>query len=329
MDKNRIAWIDVAKFWGIYAIYLGHFGEKAGQSYLFVFQFHVQLFFFLAGCVERFKLKKYSLKEKIIKEFQTILIPFYFFSMISVVINCILVDHYNNVLDYLLTIIKGNIRNTFFASGLWFLSCLFCVKIIFFILEKIFKNPYIIWGICIILVIIAEKWIHPPRWGYNIDSAMKYAIFYATGYYIFEKLERLFLWNTNKKKICGVCLGGSAIIFAVLLWGKLNLLDFIKVLDSFVIFKSLVTAFIMIFAVVIVSAISKDIPIINKIGRNSMYLCGTEYIVKTIVTISVAMLGIEVDLSNPLQTHIYTFFLLLICYQFLVPIEKRMLGIRG
>ena len=47
---GRVVWLDVARAIGIYAIYLGHFGEAAGPAYRFVFQFHVPLFFFLGGC---------------------------------------------------------------------------------------------------------------------------------------------------------------------------------------------------------------------------------------------------------------------------------------
>ena len=50
----RVAWLDVARAIGIYAIYLGHFGETAGPAYRFVFQFHVPLFFFLSGCAETY-----------------------------------------------------------------------------------------------------------------------------------------------------------------------------------------------------------------------------------------------------------------------------------
>jgi len=50
--KERINYLDVAKFIGIFCIYLGHFGTYAGAAYPFVFTFHVPLFFFLSGCSE-------------------------------------------------------------------------------------------------------------------------------------------------------------------------------------------------------------------------------------------------------------------------------------
>lgn len=42
---KHIEWIDVAKFWGMFFIYLGYFGESAGLAYKWVFSFHVPLFF--------------------------------------------------------------------------------------------------------------------------------------------------------------------------------------------------------------------------------------------------------------------------------------------
>ena len=48
-NNTRIAWVDVFKFLGIWAIYIGHFGEAAGKVYPFVFTYHVPMFFFAAG----------------------------------------------------------------------------------------------------------------------------------------------------------------------------------------------------------------------------------------------------------------------------------------
>lgn len=82
MKPQRIAWLDVAKAIGIYAIYLGHFGDAAGPAYKFVFQFHVPLFFFLAGCTEHFS-KKTDWRTEIVKNMQRILIPAYIFALLS------------------------------------------------------------------------------------------------------------------------------------------------------------------------------------------------------------------------------------------------------
>lgn len=78
----RVAWLDVARAIGIYAIYLGHFGEEAGPAYRFVFQFHVPLFFFLSGCAETYN-KEEAVFGNLKRNVKTILLPAYFFAVLS------------------------------------------------------------------------------------------------------------------------------------------------------------------------------------------------------------------------------------------------------
>lgn len=47
--KQRLGWVDVVRCFGMFAIYLGHFGEQAGHAYTFVYTHHVALFFFISG----------------------------------------------------------------------------------------------------------------------------------------------------------------------------------------------------------------------------------------------------------------------------------------
>ena len=49
---KRIHWIDVARFLGIYFIFIGHFGDSAGYSFKYFYTFHVPMFFFLSGCTK-------------------------------------------------------------------------------------------------------------------------------------------------------------------------------------------------------------------------------------------------------------------------------------
>ncbi len=44
-QRKVYKYIDVAKFFGIFAIYLGHLGNAVGPFCSFVFRFHVPLFF--------------------------------------------------------------------------------------------------------------------------------------------------------------------------------------------------------------------------------------------------------------------------------------------
>ena len=62
MENKRVEWIDIAKFIGIFTIYLGHFGNDAGLAARFVFYFHVALFFFISGCMDTYDKEKNILK---------------------------------------------------------------------------------------------------------------------------------------------------------------------------------------------------------------------------------------------------------------------------
>ena len=74
MKTKRIRWIDIAKFFGIFAIYIGHFSEAAGKSFYFVFTHHVALFFFISGCMEIFN-KEQNFMKYLVKKIKTILPP--------------------------------------------------------------------------------------------------------------------------------------------------------------------------------------------------------------------------------------------------------------
>lgn len=47
--KERLLWIDVLKCIGIWAVYIGHFGNSAGRGYGFAYLFQNALFFMCAG----------------------------------------------------------------------------------------------------------------------------------------------------------------------------------------------------------------------------------------------------------------------------------------
>ena len=179
MTKQRVGWVDVARFLGIYAIYLGHFGQKAGPFYPFVFSYHVALFFFISGCMENYnKINKFADYTK--KKIKTILVPWLFFSVLSLFCN-FFIHRSNNITESLLLISKGCVRNSFFASSLWFLTCIFVTQITFFLIKKLNYKVLILIA-SFFLNFLASNVLCPspmrvPSWYYNIDSMMYYIIF--------------------------------------------------------------------------------------------------------------------------------------------------------
>ena len=101
-----------------------------GNAYNWVFSFHVCLFFYLSGCLENFNHK--TILENIQKKVINILIPFFFFAILGILYNAVLINTNVYIHENLMLLLKGDIRNHInFGGGLWFLSCLFVIEILF------------------------------------------------------------------------------------------------------------------------------------------------------------------------------------------------------
>ena len=106
-----------------------------GNAYNWVFSFHVCLFFYLSGCLENFNHK--TILENIQKKVINILIPFFFFAILGILYNAVLINTNVYIHENLMLLLKGDIRNHInFGGGLWFLSCLFVIEILFSFIKK-------------------------------------------------------------------------------------------------------------------------------------------------------------------------------------------------
>lgn len=203
MSKNRIKWVDVLKFLGIFAIYLGHYGDKAGSFYLFVFEYHIPLFFFVAGFFTKYD-KAETIFQYIKKKFKEIMVPYLVFSVIYLII--LIISNNNSNLEIrtcILDILTG-IRNHSFVGSLWFLPCLFCMLSITKIVSIIFKNNKIYYLLLSLLFIIVTYFIFPqfkieiPSMIWNIDSTMYYYIYFALGMVLYPYINS---FNFNRISI--------------------------------------------------------------------------------------------------------------------------------
>ena len=87
-------------------------------------------FFICSGCLENFNHK--TILENIQKKVINILIPFFFFAILGILYNAVLINTNVYIHENLMLLLKGDIRNHInFGGGLWFLSCLFVIEILF------------------------------------------------------------------------------------------------------------------------------------------------------------------------------------------------------
>lgn len=325
----RVKWIDITKFFGIFAIYLGHYQTNAGHAYGFVFSYHVALFFFLSGCMNSYD-NETNYGKYVWKKFKSIMVPFWIFSFLSIVIY--IIDTNGSLWDvaYLVTrIARGNIRNEFVASSLWFLSCLFVIELIFKLL-KYLKNKILIFMICLVLFWVSNTLIVPdpivfPHWWYNIDSAFYYIIYFAIGYVSYPIILWLFKYDTNIKKYILWISGIASFVYSALLFlGESCIVDCLdNVLGSFAV---IVSSCITIWLNCLVAKLLEDIQLFQVIGKETLYLCGNEYLIKTIVNCILQVFGMSIQANSPLTFYILTMSLLIVGVKLVIPYEKKLIG---
>lgn len=270
-----------------------------------------------------------SWRQYLVKNIKCILLPFYFFAFISLIIRCVYTNTYNVIPD-IKEILVGGIRNHYFAGSLWFLTCLFIVKIIFHTIRNMLKFKPLILASCVTMFIVVETIITPrpiisPNMPYNIDSACYYIIFYVLGYYCFGYIRKILTWDCLKRRAICMGLGVFCLVYDVLLFAGKNILNYVKVGSPFNLLISVLGPMITIFLVLIVSRLLEDVYCFNRLGKNTLYLCGSEYIIKLLVPICFETIGLNISLTNPISIYFYTFFLLIICEKTLVPLEKKYL----
>ena len=328
--KNRVEWIDIAKLLGMFAIYFGHLCEE-GRARDFVFCFHVPLFFFLSGCMNTYD-KEENIFRYILKRAKKILIPFYCFAFISVIIKVISEKTAGSqIWDYVLIILKGAIRNTFFAPALWFLTCLFVMEIIFKII-KCFNLKALLVIIPVVCFILSEFVIKPrairePSMPYNVDSTLYYIIFFAVGYLTYPLINRLFELNTAVKKKAFIIVYIVTVLYCLVVFFRKYLFA-AGIKDWNVLkFTMLIRAFIMGMAVIMTARLLAKVPHIAKFGRKTLFLCGNEWITKALIADIFLLFGLDINhLFNPLITLVYTTILIILNVFILIPVEEKFIG---
>ena len=215
-NKQRIAWVDVAKFIGIFAIVLGH-TLRDGLLKHYVYSFHVALFFVLSGVVFNATSDK-TFISFLKKRFRAIIIPYFAFSIISLAIYMALGTFVEGILD------AGVARKSFLCElfdvlvigrsasnrPLWFLPCLFILSLLAFVvirfaetrINKIFKY-LTLWGtilFSVLFLLLDNLFFSIKNIPWSALSAISMLSFFLLGYVCknaFKKLQKLnSIWLT-------------------------------------------------------------------------------------------------------------------------------------
>lgn len=205
MEKsNRLDYLDIAKGIGIILVVLAHvyaFNPEIlvsrGKLVTWIYSFHMPLFFIISGMLIRYK-NKIDLKKTIFSRVKGILVPYLFFSLVSIFIFALLADFEKGV-------IKELFRVTILGIGietLWFLPALFFSDIIFTVMKKIVKNDYVIGVIIGILFFVSSFVTAENRMLLRFFARGLVALtFIYIGYMLFDIVQKR---NIDNKFLIGI-----------------------------------------------------------------------------------------------------------------------------
>lgn len=329
-EEKREVWVDLVKFWGILAIYVGHFGNEAGWLYQFVFTYHVPLFFFVSGFFGNSE-GKYTIKEYFIKKVNTLVIPYFFLGILNIGFYVLL---YNPGAREFLALFKdfGGVRSNMVCFGsMWFLPCLFLIEMFYTVLFKVFNSKGVLTIVGMMLLIVHGSLQLSENFFLSLDCVLAYFFYFALGSFLYPQIKRFVFrelsWYKRILFIVAVILSGC---FAVIVYFQKDYLitRFVWVTSwriLAIITRTAWYSFValnMIFINIVIARCWK-IQFFGKLGRETLIFCGTEKIVKDSLRNVLAMVSGGVNVCNPFQAVMFSMGCLVINYFTIVKLLQR------
>ena len=188
MSKERLTWIDICKGIGILTMILGHIGFGSTFDKL-IHAFHLPVFFVVSGYLfgnrtgDRFV-------SRLQRKSKSLLLPYLLIGVFHYAVW--LAIHFRTSPDLtepLVNLMWINTNNRMpIAGALWFLTCLFWVDIMFFVLHRQLKNRYLLGTTVLLLTALGmafPRWI-PVRLPWALDAAFVGLFFYYLGFLLRE-----------------------------------------------------------------------------------------------------------------------------------------------
>ena len=325
MKEQRLEWVDLLKFLGIWAIYIGHFGPAAGgKLYAFVFVYHVPLFFFAAGIFSNASIKL-GAYEFIKKKTRQLLLPYIFFTLLALFIFALhLRWDLNEGGKAFLSSLFG-VRNSLVANSLWFFPCLYVMTLLDYGLLRLTTSrmaTVLIAGALFVItqVLSPKNPLIAPSWIFNIDSALFYYIFYAVGG-LSLSWARKPVPSIFREVVLNILNLGAFFFAAILylngsewvLFGAAGLLPLLYSVPLIAALFTIVSAFVLIYVNICVAKALSHIAFLQNIGRETLILCGTEDVFKLLVLQLFLSVGLKIEFSSPLAVLLIALLLLVAC----------------
>lgn len=254
-------------------------GHTMTPRSLYIYSFHMPLFFFLSGYVHRTKPFRHFILSKI----NTLYVPYMSFTLFSWLFYLIrlvfhgrrhLLPQHMQKLQSLFTGTANNGGN----NPIWFLSCILGVSVLFFLLEHFIKRPVLRWAIILSLSMIGYYWglIHFELL-FQIEIALTGLVFFSFGHAVKEKnlLQRLMAVKPLQV-VCLVLILEAFHIISAYFNGVLSPIRWVNmagnVIGNYFLFYISALAGIVVYTIIGYKLCS--IRILNYLGLNTLAILG-------------------------------------------------------
>jgi acyltransferase len=319
--NKRITWIDTTRGINIFLVVLGHtILPYAWQVY--VFSFHMPLFFFLSGYL--FNPKKYpDFWQFIIKKARSLLIPYLFFCLLAYIYWVFRFGSTQFFDPIWQAIMSANWLYPPFIP-LWFLTTLFVVEIYFYLLQKYLPKLFL--PIAIVLSTALGFWLglnnHLMIWG--ADIALVASLFYYLGFLAKQNNNWIKSWAKKFIWIIVPILFIANYLLSQIHNYQMSMLKRAYDVPLVFILAGLtgIGAYLLL-SKILKQTIFKEITIFDFLGQNSLIILGLHTIVYYFVTdFFKFQLGLD-PRDSVLFALLYTILTILLICPFIYIINKK------
>lgn len=327
--KIRIGWIDIARGIGILLVVYGH-ALSAGELRAVIYSFHMPLFFLLSGLVFRYKLDE-SFVEFVKKNAKNILLPYAFFALLSFILWY--VTKHPSVASALFQFGSifygnGNYNLLQFNNILWFLPCLFTVRLGFYLLTRKIQDPRKILLVMLGISLIGygySLFIGFIKLPFGIETALDSMAFFGVGYLLTlipknlqQKIPRFAIFLTPFLLL--VCVVVALMNFSM--YGVQ--IDLRKdILNNYLLFS--IAAFAGTFGVLLLSILIKHNVVFEYLGKQSLVIFAWHLVAFPYVSKLLGVLQVKPILAKaPLFVSPIVWSITSICIVLLIAIPIQM-----
>ena len=310
MKKN---WINILKGIAIIFIILGH--SPISKHFIpYAYSFDLPVFYFIAGYLFnniKYENIKLFFKTRVLK----ILKPYLIFSLISIVLYCLIFQTNIFNLYTLEKLILAKRSDIFYNIPLWFLPSFFVTQSIYYFLRRYIKKDNLVLIVCLILSFIGLvyfKTLKEPKLFWTIDASIYYLLFFAIGNLFRKYKEKIYFLLKNKLWFILALIINMVPLFS-------NIYSKIWFTNS-EIYYYFITVFLAlngIFTVICIAKYLEHNKLLTYIGNNSLVYFAMHVPVFFLIKRINDLIGI-----NPVNSYLTGFTYLIITLLILTPFNK-------